>query len=307
MRRKADVTQELWVGLACAMVAMGVFGLFNWWGWVGDPHHCAVVWDASGPTDQVREIHQCFCEEFDIEDVRGQRPGIRQFSNTLSNIVPLITGLILAARSGLDRFDDKLLADSDEDTWGWYYPLVFVLVVGFMGPGSMFLHASITEWGGYVDNLSMFLFVWFLFAYGAYVRVSRQHHSTQKLVFSGLFVGGTLLSMGILMFTDVYVKGQASWLLAPAGLYVVAELYLQWTGRKLQTWWFWCAVVAFAGAIFIWSLSTQYGEALCLGDRQGTLGPRSLIQAHGVWHILANLTAVFLFLHFRGTDSPLTS
>lgn len=297
------MTQELWVGLICALIAMGVFGLFNWgFGWVGDPHHCAVVWNEAGPTDQVKAVHECFCEHFEIDDVRARRPGIRQFSNTLSNLVPLLTGLILALRSGLDRFDDKLLVDHNEETWGWFYPLVFVLVVGFMGPGSMFLHASITEWGGLVDNLSMFLFVWFLFAYGAYVRVSLHDHSTQKRVFTGLFLGGTAVSMGLLTFTDIYVQGRASWLLAPAGVYVLAELWLQWKGRKGRTFWFWCAVLTFAAAIGLWSVSIVDGDLLCSED--GWLTPRSYVQAHGLWHILANLTAVFLFLHFRGTDTP---
>lgn len=45
------------------------------------------------------------------------------------------------------------------------YPLVYLPVLIFLGLGSMWFHASITQFGGIIDELSMYIFVSFILIY----------------------------------------------------------------------------------------------------------------------------------------------
>ncbi len=298
----AKIRRELVIGIFCAFLAMSVLGYFALNYWPGDPHHCAVVYNQFGPTNAAQDPHQCFCENFDLEKVKAGAWGVRQHANTWSNLFPLLIGLILAWKSGADRASGRLVESSRARPWGGGYPLIMTLIVGFMAPGSMYFHASLTEWGGWTDSMSMYMFVYFLFVYGVLVRRSKKEHSGLYFRFFVLFVLGVGASMFVLVMTDLYVKGYGLLLLWPAVVFAVSEL-VQWFIYRRDARWFWAALVAQGLALVIWRASVDNGRPLCIGD--DVFGPESWLQAHGLWHVLANIVALFLFLHFRSErDRP---
>jgi len=308
---------ELWVGAFAASAAGLAFGTFWWTGWapLGAPNHCI-------------DTGKCYCEAFDggVEAVRAGLPGVRQWANTWSNLVPIGTGLLLALCCAWDRAGNRLARSTQELTWGHYYPVIFMLIIGFMGPGSMFFHASITHLGGLIDNLSMLLFVWFLIAYGVFVRAEgapdehrdarfwrlvkgRAVHRGRYGRFAAIFLTGVGLSM-VLLWAGLYRRGWGLALIVPVVLFPIVEGYRMWKGtravgreplsmarfwRSQKTVWFFAGgVLSFAVALLTWFTGHQAGEGLC--------DPASRFQWHAVWHVLANVTAALLFLHFRGVE-----
>jgi hypothetical protein len=304
------------VGVFAASGVGALFGILAVTGWtpLGGPNHCI-------------ETGRCYCEAFDggVQAVRAGLPGVRQWANTWSNLVPIFSGLGLALVCAYDRAGNRLAKSTQELTWGHYYPVIFMLIIGFMGPGSMFFHASITHGGGLIDNLSMLLFVWFLLAYGVAVRTdgvraSHRHARFWRLVkgravhegryrrFLLVFIGGVTVSMGLL-WAGLYEAGWGLYLILPVALFPLVEGYRMWRGsraigrttptqaglRSHQVGWFFGAgVLSFAVALLTWFTGHQAGEGLC--------DPASRLQWHALWHVLANLTAVMLFLHFRGVE-----
>jgi len=305
---------ELWVGAGATAVATLLFGVFVWQGWapLGEANHCL-------------DTGKCYCEAFDRAAVQAGAPGVRQHANTWSNLFPIVTGLGLALLCAWDRAGNRLARSTQELTWGHWYPVIFMLIIGFMGPGSMFFHASMTHVGGLIDNLSMLLFVWFLLAYGVFVRAEgaqgaqqdsafwravrgRAVHQGRYGRFWAIFLVGVGVSMALL-WAGFYRRGWGLALIAPVALFPLVEGYRMLRGarsvgrrtlaqsglRSDKTRWFFAGgVVSFGVALLTWGTGHQAGEGLCQ--------PHSWFQWHALWHVLANITAALLFLHFRGVE-----
>lgn len=285
------------MGFAAAFLSMAVLAWFAATEWPGSPHHCAVVYRDALPTDRDVLPHECFCENFDRGALRGHNDGIRQAANTLSNLFPFATGLWLALITGRDRIADALTPPRRDSPWGGHYPMILMLVLGFMAPGSMVFHASLTEWGGWVDNLSMLFFVYFLLAYGLVVRYSREDHQGRYGLFNAVFWLGVLASMGLLIGTPLYRMGWGVLLLWPGVVFVLVEGY-QALKHKQGYGGFWAAVVAQGLAFAVWGQARFLGDPLCRGQRD-LFGPDSWLQAHALWHVLSNVAALCVFFHFR--------
>jgi len=133
------------IGLAESAVAIGALFLLG-----------ALKWIESSSLDGCvqNNTDTCYCERL--------RPGmIKQRSNTWSNLGFMLIGLLLLASlpavvegSGRDPMEERT-----------FYAVLYGCVVIFLGPGSMFFHASMKKWGGWVDTLSMILYTAFLLVY----------------------------------------------------------------------------------------------------------------------------------------------
>ena len=89
--------------------------------------------------------------------------GVRQASNTWFNLYavatsPLVAIQVLPTGAAISALFLAPGVISD----------AYVFVVLFLGLGSMWFHGSLTEWGGNVDAVSMYLFTGFLVAFAAY-------------------------------------------------------------------------------------------------------------------------------------------
>jgi len=215
----------------------------------------------------------CFCER--------PRPGlVAQPANTWSNLGFVAVGLAIAAAADRRRLQRR---PANPLTRTRFYPGAFAVTTALLGPGSMFLHGSLTREGGTVDVASMYLFAGLLLAYSA-MRLFR----LSRRAFGGVFaaVAGTLIALQVSV--GLFVELVFGLLLLAFG---AAEGMLRWRRPELRAdrrpLLGAAALFGLAFAVWVPSLS---GGPLC--------DPESLLQGHAVWHLLcaASAGSVFLYL-----------
>lgn len=216
-----------------------------------------------------------FCE--------AARPSwVRQPANTWSNLAFVVAGLAVAWYAA-DRLRLGLTMGAHPGLATAYAVLVVLL-----GPGSMAMHATQTDLGGHLDLLSMFLVSGFALAY-ALMRFLRRGPAFMAAVFVlavvvGMAVhlrGGSVAVLGHL--------GNAAFAVQVLGA-VGLEVALIRRGTPRQDVRFGVASVAtLAVAFAIWTTG-QRDHPWCRPD--------TLLQQHGLWHVLCALSAYLLFRHY---------
>lgn len=269
-------------------VIMGIFLLFVAIGWPGVPNSCFNL-DSTGRALVLKDgvYDQCYCEQYDFAKVLANAPGVRQPVNTWFNLYSLITSFIVALFVYLDRADGKTYNLIRSNS---LIPDVYIFAVLFLGLGSMWFHASLTESLSWMDGFSMYTFVAFLIFY-----TIRRMWSANW--FFWIFYPATVAAFTLL--------GQF-WKIQNGSLYLISTLVLIYLILELVAWrktnkfllgtartiWLWCLG---AGSMVIatvaWTLS-QTGALLC--------NPTSWFQPHGlIWHPLAGVTAVLIYFYWR--------
>ena len=262
--------------LAFSFFAIGI-------GWKGAPDECV---DDNPNT--------CFCEEFNLSQVRSGARGIRQPVNTLFNLYAIFTSLIVAFFVYGDR--KKFTSNNAPNLIRskTLVPDLYIFAVLFLGLGSMFFHASLVDWGSVFDGMSMYIYASFLVFY-----TIRRIWDIAWVFWVGYFVsvvGFTLLHAfvpAIPSFINIGVLVLA---------YLAFEVYIWIRTKKVMqgkplTVGFWIlALVFIVFAIIFWALS-QTGAAWC--------NPSSFWQLHGLlWHPLAGLMALCLYFYWRDAADP---
>ncbi len=271
--------RELLVAVGFSALVLIPFLLFVSAGWPGHENSC-VTNRAPG------QANSCYCEEFDRADILRHRPGVRQPFNTWSNLYALVTGGIVAWLVYKNRKSGA--AGSNRMISTSLYPLLYIAVVIFLGLGSMWFHASLTQWGGIFDNLSMYTFTGFMIFY-TLVRMT----NNDKVFYFG-YPAATLL------LTTLFALGVSSTILVgvAVGVYLIAEAIIWSTMPRVRNdlrsiLKFWLTGAAAMGlAVAVW-LPSQTGGPLCLDTH--------MFQFHGLWHILAGVTAVLLYFYWRAS------
>ena len=218
------------------------------------------------------------------ETVRTDRM-IRQPVNTFSNVAAIIVGwniLMAVAMSG--RPAPNTAPTPNPMAQSNVFPILYGCAVIWLGPGSMFLHASQKHWGGWLDNLCMDMYVGLLFAYNAYRCFGLKKGTFCALYLSVIVVTGFITLVfdewgGIACFGTLIV------------LAAIVEVWGQWGdhfSRSLG--WLIPAVGTLGLAFWFWWVSRS-GHFLCKPD--------SIWQGHAAWHILTGFTTLFLFLYLR--------
>lgn len=259
-------TPELCLTLALLGASAAVFALLATLGWPGAEHSC--VASAS-----------CYCE------AAGPGP-IRQPANTWSGLGWAVSGLWIA----WDASRRRRRADSavNRMTSTRFYPGLYALVVAFLAPGAMFYHASLTEWGGKLDILSMYLFIdfWILYNVTRLYDLSRRTFLVVYIVVTTLLliprVGFNSIDAGIAIFV------------ALIGVAVLSEVAIalpervRWLGPRrrlvVQRGWLWASIALF--------LVARAAEDYLPCD------PRSWLQRHAVLHLVQAVSnaATWLYL-----------
>lgn len=259
-------------------------------GWGNDPNSCLL--DSAGHVDSSLRDN-CFCERVDVAKVVAGEGGVRQPTNTWSNLYALFTALVVAI--GISRDRRQLGAKTAENLIQSRNLLadLFVFAVFFLGFGSMWYHASITQWGGKFDGMSMYVFVGYMICYTLYRLVPKWwlfllvyvstitiftslHNNVDSVILIAINVGlYVLLEIIILILRIVkWVKGQ--WQL-PADWY-------------LPVLWWLSAIACFLLAFMFWRFGVKE-SSLC--------NPTSVWQWHGMWHLFAGFMAVFIYYYWR--------
>lgn len=258
---------EFWWGLAGTALALIIFFIVAALGWPGA---------ASGCT--LHNPDTCFCERF-------TRAGalIKQPANTWGNLGFITIGLITLWRVGVDRV--TALIRANPMTSASIFAIAYGALVIFLGPSSMFFHASLTYWGNWVDTFGMILYGSFGLLYSLN-RVFRW----PGYVFPVIYVG---LNASLGLYT---------WLVSGTGTPVFTVLVIAWiineiivlwfkpNGVQRQWPWFAAALAVFAVALVIWYLS-QTSRPWC--------DPDSLLQGHAIWHLLTACVTGCMFLYLR--------
>ena len=252
----------------------------------------------------------------------------REPINTLSNLGFMVGGLfILYKLTNETSFNE--FSGLNKIT------ILYGVAVVYLGPGSMMMHGTNTEWGGWADNLSMVMYIILPWLYNCYKMSNWGVNTLLKVYFSvvifyavmrGLFGNG--MGIGLDLFG------------VSIGLWVISEfLYKFWTpsmrflsgfvgflvlmlfgifpnevfGNLGEYWWiifFWLPGLLankkpqgtrtyrwyFAGMI---AYMSAFAIWLTGVPDSETCNPDTLFQAHGIWHLLTAVSTIFFFYHYR--------
>lgn len=267
-----DVFRRAWVwGLIGFAVVMLVYLILALMGWPGTPDTCTLPGG------------NCYCEAYPPPNAGAI---VKQPANTLSGLFAVIAGLVVLAITDRDRAAGGA---ANPMRSGGFYGVAYGGLLVFLGPGAMFFHGGLTHFGGWLDNLSMILYVTFVVLYDAF-RVWRWDDRIGAFVGFYAFIN---LTLGVLTWL---VGGSGTIIFAVlAGMAVLAQGWILWKRpsgieRKFVPWLL-AGLISFGVAIVIWALSFT-GAPLC--------APDSLLQGHAVWHLLAMaLTPFCVFLYLR--------
>jgi hypothetical protein len=179
-----------------------------------------------------------------------------------------------------------------------FFPAIYGVMTILMGPGSMFFHASLKRWGGWIDGVSMYLFMGYILVYNI-VRYFNLSRTWWILLYLGVTVtmsalGWALHEQATLVFAGL---GGATLLMQ---IIVADAEHLSTDGSG--AWWFFFGLLGFASAFVVWRLAWT-GAPLCV--------PTSVWQGHGLWHLLAAFVVFSVWKYFRaenvvvGTPEPM--
>jgi hypothetical protein len=267
------------IGLGVYFLGLIPFFIFASLGWPGEPDLCVAT-------------NTCLCETFNYDSL------YRQPINTWANLFIVFFGLLILFQIGkatptTDKMelDNPLLRPSVISiTWG----IVAVLI----GLGSMFYHASMTMWGGFLDVFCMILLVCFLICFDLtrYFVWSQKNFLILLIVMSGVF--GLLIylvpAINVLIFTVLVfiLIVFDTWILISTRkgkkIRGTGELHSQWFTRDWRI--FAIGVIIWSSITIIWLLSNT-GGPLC--------NPTSFFTGHTVWHFGDGLVIYIFFLYGR--------
>jgi hypothetical protein len=254
----------------------------------------------------------------------------REPLNTLSNLGFMVVGLYMFWVICNDR-------QSSTNPFIGITPisLLYASVVIFLGPGSMLMHGTNTEWGGWADNLSMIMFIILPWLYNIY---SMSYWTSKQLL--SIYVSIVIIYSIWRWFTDWGLGINFNLFGVSIGLWAISEtLYRFWTpsfrflsgfvgfivlmlfgtlpnevfSNFSEYWWvilFWLPGLLATNKplntrtykwYFLGMIAYFSAFAIWLtGVPDNELcEPDSIIQAHSIWHLLSALATYFFFLHFR--------
>ena len=217
--------------------------------------------------------------------------------------------------------------------------ILYASVVIYLGPGSMLMHGTNTEWGAWADNLSMIMYIILPWLFNIY---SMSKWSINQ--FLKTYLGIVIIYSVWRWFTDFELGINFNLFGVSIGLWVISEvLYRYWSPvfrimsgfvgflvlmlfgtmpnevfeNFNEYWWvilFWLpavlsnekpkhtrtykwfilGMISYLSAFAIWLTGVPDHESC---------SPDSLIQAHGIWHLLTALATYFFFLHYRSVKT----
>ena len=254
----------------------------------------------------------------------------REPVNTLSNFGFVFIGLIIFwIISKENTSKDNLFFGVTGIT------LIYATAAVYLGPGSMLMHATNTEWGGWADNLSMVMYIVIPWLYNislmakwsikkfaiTYFVIIISYAVLRWLYGWGLGIGFNLFGTSIglwfisealyrfwspaFRFLSGFLGFFVMFLFGTSPLDIVSNISNYWwtlffwlpgllathkpEGRR-STIWFILGMISYFLAFAIWTTGVP--------DHQNC-SPDSIIQAHGIWHLLTALATFLFFIHYR--------
>ena len=254
----------------------------------------------------------------------------REPVNTLSNFGFVVIGLIIFWIISKEHTSkDNLFFGVTGIT------LIYATAAVYLGPGSMLMHATNTEWGGWADNLSMVMYIVIPWLYNislmakwsikkfaiTYFVIIISYAVLRWLYGWGLGIGFNLFGTSIglwfisealyrfwsptFRFLSGFLGFFVMFLFGTSPLNIVSNISDYWwtlffwlpgllathkPEGKRSTIWFILGMISYFLAFAIWTTGVP--------DHQNC-SPDSIIQAHGIWHLLTDLATFLFFIHYR--------
>ena len=254
----------------------------------------------------------------------------REPLNTLSNLGFMVAGLYMF----------WVICNDKQDSTNPFIGItpisvLYASVVIYLGPGSMLMHGTNTEWGGWADNLSMIMFIILPWLYNIY---SMSSWTSKQLL--SIYISIVIIYSIWRWFTDWGLGINFNLFGVSIGLWAISEtLYRFWSpsfrffsgfvgfivlllfgtmpnevfNNFSEYWWvilFWLPGLLaskqpvntrtykwyFLGMIAYFSAFAIWLTGV---PDHNLCKPDSIIQAHSIWHLLSALATYFFFLHFR--------
>ncbi len=239
---------------------------------------------------------------------RMQEGGIKQPWATWSDLSFVAAGLWLFwffqyfERIGISRFGRLIIpatADNPMIQVGWL-SIIYGLVVIFMGPPSMWYHASVKEWAGWFDSMSVVTWLFFNAAYVWYTICGpmwgRGRGIARPITVLCTWVS-VIITLGII--GAKYPHARLIFYFISGGLWGLGELvYLFVAGvapcvKFRRTWWLFFSNFLLLGlTMTIWLLFNRNIVS------PQTCHLREAFPGHAVFHILASFSTVLTFFSF---------
>ena len=252
----------------------------------------------------------------------------REPVNTLSNLGFMAVGLyILYKLSNETSFNE--FSGLNKIT------ILYGICVVYLGPGSMMMHGTNTEWGGWADNLSMVMYIIIPWLYNIYKMSNWTVNTFMKVYFSivifyavmrGLFGDGMGIglnlfgvSIGLWVISEFLYKFWSPNMRFISGFvgFLVLMLFGTFPAEVFSNigdyWWiifFWLPGLLATnkpkgirtyGWYFAGMLAYMSAFAIWLTGvpDSESCNPDSVFQAHGFWHLLTALSTILFFYHYR--------
>jgi len=247
--------------LTLAVVSMGLFLLALINSWMG----------------MAEGVGAGFCE--------AGHPGlVKQPVNTWSNLGFIAAGLTI----GWSQAHGRYAGFVNPMTSGKFFSTFYACLAVLLGPGSMAMHATTTRVGGFLDMLSMYMIASFIFAYALSRLLNLRELGFTLSFFTGL---GIQLYVHTLPYDVPFVGFIGSFAF---GVFLILSSVIEFINigyRKLSNEMRWgvASILVMCLAFFIWNLS--------LSDSPWC-DPSSLIQGHGIWHLLNALAIYCLYRYY---------
>ena len=237
-------------------------------------------WFPSTPDDTCPDGQPCFCEGYQTSDV------ILQPESVWSDLAFMAAGLlILLVASAPTGSPVNPMVDPKSG-----FPLLLGLIVIFMGPASMFFHASIKSWGGWFDSMSIMFWMIFSLCYSV-MRLLRWPWWT--------FLIGWLVLVTVMGFVDIIPDARQFGYYIFGGIWGVLDLIVvirviqhhAINGVTRSPGWYAAILGTFlASMLGFWIFSGGGTTTWCPTD--------SFFQPHAVFHILSAFVAFFSYKYF---------
>ena len=252
----------------------------------------------------------------------------REPVNTLSNLGFMVVGLyILYKLTNETSFNE--FSGLNKIT------ILYGVCVVYLGPGSMMMHGTNTEWGGWADNLSMVMYIIIPWLYNIYKMSNWTVNTFMKVYFSivtfyavmrgffgdGMGIGLNLfgVSIGLWVISEFLYKFWSPNMRFISGFvgFLVLMLFGTFPAEVFSNigdyWWiifFWLPGLLatnkpkgirtyrwyFAGMV---AYMSAFAIWLTGVPDSESCNPDSIFQAHGFWHLLTALSTILFFYHYR--------
>ncbi len=303
----------LWLGYAFGALVLGLFFLFGINGaWLGcaragepraiqctrgaetcDPSASSLCrpggdWCAPGPNDAGEACAPGWTPKYEYCEAIGTG-WIAQAQNTWSDLGFMASGLFVLLLVSFGSHPRARYLPRNPMTAPSVFSIMYGLIVIFMGPASMWLHASMKSWAGFFDNYSILLWLWFNATY-TIIRTARLDAAGSAGLFGAVYgagvVGAAIISLAV-GGRDIMVYVAVGVWFACEGVFIGIAMAERRFSREQ---WYLVGALASLGVALIFKL---------VWDGTSACDPNGAFQGHAWWHILAALGTFFTFLYFR--------